>query len=104
MKKRMVNCNITPIIALKHHRNTSITIDVPPGVGVIDIVVISAWGRRMNTAKSNGGSMDARCSGMSMMRSSEGTPRRRGRKSVCQRGWYRVNGSGRRVGVVGQRG
>ena len=58
MKKRMGNHNITPSIALKHQRNTLVTIDVPPGVSVIDIIIISAQGRRVGTTESDCGSMN----------------------------------------------
>ena len=82
----MGNHNITPIVALKHCRNISITIDVPPSIGVIDIIVISTWGRRTDITESNGGGMDACYSGTSVTGVLEGMARRRGRESVHQRG------------------
>ena len=39
-EKKMGNHNITPIVALRHHQNILIAIDVTPGIGVIDIIVV----------------------------------------------------------------
>ena len=86
----MGNCNITPIVALRHHRNILITIDVTPGIGIIDIVIICTWSRRMNAAKPDGRSVDACSSGMSVTRPTE-SPLRGGRKPVCQWRRYHVN-------------
>ena len=82
MKKRMGNCTIIPIVVLKHQRNTSVTIDVPPGVDIIDIVVVSAWGRRTDAAESNSVSMDMCHGSTGMTGSLKGTVRRRGRESI----------------------
>ena len=87
--KKMGNRNITPIVALRHHQNILIAIDVIPGISVIDIIVVCIWNRRMNTTKLDGGSMDACSSGMSVTRPME-SPSRRGRgEPVCQwRGYH----------------
>ena len=87
----MGNCNITPIVALRHHQNILIAIDVMPGIGVIDIIVVCIWGRRMNTAKLDGGSMDACGSGMSVTRPMESLLRRGRGESVCQWRGYHVD-------------
>ena len=100
-RKETGNCNITPIVALRHCQNTLITIDVPPGVGVIDIVIISTQDGRMHTTESDGGDVNVCSGGMGMMRSTE-SPSRRGRgKSVCQRRGHQANQSCRRSGLVG---
>ena len=84
-EKETGNRNITPIVALRHCQNTLIAIDVSPGVGVIDIIIISTQGGRTNTTKLDGGSMDVCSSGVSAIRSTESLSRREGGKSVCQR-------------------
>ena len=68
---------------LKHQRNSLVTIDVPPGVSVIDIVIISAWGRRVDAAKQDSRCVNTCCSGLVMMGSSEGMMGRGRGKLIC---------------------
>ena len=83
MKKITGNHNITPIVALKHQRNTLVTIDAPPSISVIDIIIVSAQGRRVDATELDGGCMNTCYSGMSAMGSSKGTSGRRRREPVC---------------------
>ena len=75
--------NITSIVTLRHHRNILFTIDVVPGVRVIDIVVICTGGGGTDTAELDGRGMDACSGGISAMRSMEGLSRRGRIKSIC---------------------
>ena len=79
----MGNCNIIPIVALKHRRNTLVTIDVPPSISIIDAIVVSAWDGRVDTTESDCGSMDMHCGGMGAMGPLEGTLERREREPIC---------------------
>ena len=74
----MGNHNITPIVALRHCRNILITVDVAPGISVIDVIIICTRGRRVDTAKSDGRDVDVCGSSMSVTRPAE-SPSRRGR-------------------------
>ena len=103
-RKETGNCNITPIVALRHCQNTLITIDVPPGVGVIDIVIISTWDGKTNTTESNEGGVNMHSGGMGTTRSLEGSSRRGRGKSICHRRGYWVDQACERSGMVGQRG
>ena len=87
----MDNCNITPIVALRHCRNILLPIDVTPSIRVIDIVVVSTWGGRTGTAESDRRGVD-RCSGdMSATGSMEGPSRGGRRESVCQWRGYQAD-------------
>ena len=77
-KKETGNHNITPIVALRHCRNTLVTIDVSPGVSVIDVIVIGTWDGRTNTTEPDEGGMNACNSGVGVTSSTE-SPSRRGR-------------------------
>ena len=75
--------NITPIVALKYHRNILIAVDVVPGISVVDVIIVYTGGRRMHTAEVDGRGVDACGSGMSAMRPTESPSRRRRGESIC---------------------
>ena len=75
--------NITPIEMLKHQRNTLITVNVPPSISVIDVVIINAQGRRVDATESDSRCMNTCRGGMVAMESLEGMLGRRGREPVC---------------------
>ena len=84
--KEMGNCNITPIVALRHRQNILLSIDVTPSVRVIDVVVVCTRGGRTGTAESDGRGVDAHCSSTSAMGSTEGSSRGGRREPICQWG------------------
>ena len=75
--------NITHIVMLKHQRNISVTVDVPPSVSAINIIVISAQSRRVDTTELDSGCMNMHHGSMVVTGSLEGVSERRGRKPVC---------------------
>ena len=79
----MGDCDITPIVILKHQRNTLIIIDVPPRISVIDVVIITTQGRRVDTIELDSGCMNMHCGGTVVMGSSEGISERREREPAC---------------------
>ena len=81
-KKEADDRNITPIVALRHHRNILLPIDVMPSVGVIDVVVISIQSGRTDTIELDGRGVDAHSGGMSATGATEGSSRGR-REPIC---------------------
>ena len=79
----MGNHNITPIVALRYRQNILITVDVAPGVSVIDVIIVCTGGRRTDTAESDGRGMDACGSGTSATRSMESSSRRGRGEPIC---------------------
>ena len=79
----MDNCNITPIVTLRHCQNILITVDVAPGVSVVDIVIVCIRGRRADATESDGRGVDACSSGMSVTRPAESLPGRGRGESIC---------------------
>ena len=75
--------NITPIVTSRHRRNIIFTVDVVPGVRVVDVVVVCTGGGGMDTAELDGRGMDACSGGTSVMRSTEGSLRRGRREPIC---------------------
>ena len=75
--------NIILIVMLKHQRNISVTVDVLPSISAINIIVISAQSRRVDTAESDSGCMNMHHGSMVVTGSSEGVSERRGRKPIC---------------------
>ena len=80
----MGDCNITPIVALRHRRNILLSIDVMPSVRVIDVVVVCTRSGRTGIAELDGRGVDVRGGSMSAMGSMEGSSRGRRREPVCQ--------------------
>ena len=80
----MGECNITPIVALRHHRNILLSIDVTPSVRVVDVVVVSTWGGRMGTTELDGRGVDVCGGGTSVTGSMEGSLRGGRREPICQ--------------------
>ena len=86
--KEMGNRNITPIATLRHHQNILFTVDVVPGVRVVDVVVVHTGSRGTNTAEVDGRGMDMCSGGTNVTRFMEGSSSRRG-ESICQwRGYW----------------
>ena len=81
-KKEADDCNITPIVALRHHQNILLSIDVMPSIRVVDVVVVSTWGGRMSTTELDGRGVDVCGGGMSAMGATEGSSRGGRRKLV----------------------
>ena len=79
----MGNHNITPIVELRHRRNILTTVDVAPGVCVIDVIVVCTGGGRMDATKPDRRGMDVCDSGTSAMRPAESSSRRGRRESIC---------------------
>ena len=75
--------NITPIVTSRHRRNIIFTVDVVPGISVVDVIIVYTGGRRMHTAEVDGRGVDACGSGMSAMRPTESPSRRRRGESIC---------------------
>ena len=87
--KEMGNRNITPIATLKHCRNILFTVDVVPGIRVIDIIIVCIRGGRTSIVKLNGRGVDTCGGSVSAMGSMEGSSRRGRRELVCQwRGYW----------------
>ena len=80
----MGDCNITPIVALRHHRNILLSIDVMPSIRVIDIVIICTRGGGTDTAESDGRGVDVCGGSTSATGSMEGLSRRGRREPICQ--------------------
>ena len=79
----MGNHNITPIVTLRHHRNILITIDVAPGISIIDIVIVCTGGRGTDATEADGRGVDACGSGTSATRSMESLSGRRRGEPIC---------------------
>ena len=86
-KKRTDDHNITPKVALRHCRNILLSIDVAPGIRVINIVVVSTRGGRMSIVRTDRRSMNVSGGSASTMGSTEGLPRG-GRREVIGK-WRR---------------
>ena len=74
-KKETGDRNITPKVALRHHRNILFSIDVMPSIRVIDIIVVSTRGGRTSIVKSDGRGVNTCGGSASAMRSTEGLSR-----------------------------
>ena len=79
--------NITPKIALRHRRNLLLSIDIMPGIRIINIVIVGAGGGRTSIARTDRWSMNAGSGSTSMTGSTGGLSRRGGREAICK--WRR---------------
>ena len=80
--------NITPKVALRHHRNILLSIDVTPSIRVVDIVIICTRGGRTSIVKSDGRGVNARSGSMSATRSMEGLLRGGRKEPIRKRRGY----------------
>ena len=80
----MGDCNITPIVALRHCQNILLSIDITPSVRVVDVVIVCTRGGGMDTAELNERGVDVHSGSTSATGSMEGLLRGGRREPICQ--------------------